>query len=170
MSAEAVLASLVPAFRANVQALMAACLVKGIDVVPYNGLRSIEDQARLWRRSRSTVDADNAVNLLRVNGAPFLANVLASIGPQPPGPWATNALPGNSWHQWGEACDLFIRVNGKADWNGPDYATMSNEAVRIGLTSGYHWKQPDRDHVQLRPGNAPTDALPWTEIDARFAK
>ena len=38
--------------------------------------------------------------------ANFLASVLDGVGPQH-GPHVTNALPGLSWHQWGEAVDCF---------------------------------------------------------------
>ena len=77
------------------------------------------------------------------------------MGPQN-GRWATNALPGYSWHQWGEAVDAFWLVNGKSEW-APDklidgkngYKVYAAEAKKMGLTS-LGSTLDDWPHVQLR--------------------
>src|SRR6185369_14731386 len=94
---------------------------------------------------------------LRDQGAPFLAHCLESVGPQSGDP-VTNAIPGLSWHQWGEAMDCVWIVDGAAEWsttrkvNGVNgYRAYANEAVRLGLTAGGFFRSlKDWPHVQLR--------------------
>ena len=66
----------------------------------------------------------------------------ALVGPQKGDP-VTNAIPGLSWHQWGEAVDCFWVVNNKAVWdletvvNGLNrFMVYANEAKKLGLDAG----------------------------------
>ena len=52
---------------------------------------------------------------MKDEGAPWLANVLAEVGPQH-GAHVTNALPGKSAHQYRLAVDCFWLLNGEAEW------------------------------------------------------
>lgn len=168
MSASVVLASLEPSFQPKMQQLIVDCLAAGIAIVPYFGLRSPADQARLWRQSRATAEVQSAIQMLQQNRAPWLASVLDGVGPQPNGPWRTNALPGASWHQYGTACDCYVEREGKPVWNGsdPGYAVYADKAEVLGLTAGARWHTPDTDHVQLDSANSPRSAMSWADIDA----
>jgi hypothetical protein len=90
-------------------------------------------------------------------GALFLAHCLASVGPRSGDP-VTNAVPGFSWHQSGEAMDCMWIVNGFAEWsttrkvNGVNgYRTDADEAVGSGsLPAASLPASKDWPHVQLR--------------------
>jgi hypothetical protein len=62
--------------------------------------------------------------MLRDRGAPFLADTLTLVAEmRTPGRWATNLLPGSSWHQFGEAIDL----GGMMAWiGGVAYLMLGN--------------------------------------------
>ena len=168
----AVLATLVPAFRGMVETLLEACAAEGIEMRPSAGLRDPFEQARLWRQSRSIEQINRRVAEFRAAGAHFLAHCLTSVGPQHGDP-VTNAPPGFSWHQWGEALDCFWLVDGRAEWsvdrkvrglNG--YRVYSQQARVMGLTSGGAWVSiKDWPHVQLRAAASPDRALTVVEID-----
>jgi len=124
---------------------------------PCDTLRDPYTQARLWRQSRSKAVIQKKIKELKEKGAPFLAHCIESVGPQS-GPHVTNAIPGLSWHQWGEAVDCYWSAKGKVVWdqnlkiagvNG--YQAYAEEAKKLGLNSGYYWsKLKDVPHVQFR--------------------
>lgn len=162
-----------PQFRHEVESLLAACGRISITMVPYFTLRTPYEQARLWRQSRPRPIIDTKVAELRAMGAPYLAGVLESVGSQN-GPHVTNALPGASWHQWGEAVDCYWQVNGDAEWcptkkvNGKNgYQEYARIAKRLGLNAGGYWTSiKDWPHVQLSPKDSPLEAgKSWPDID-----
>lgn len=164
---------LVPQFRASVIQLLQNCTTRGVQMVPTEGLRSPALQAKYWRQSRSIVEINHAIAMLRQNGASYLADVLDAVGPQN-GDEVTKVLPGNSWHQWGEAVDCFWEVDGKAEWsttkkvNGVNgYHVYAEEAQKLGLTAGLLWPRfKDAPHVQLRKDDNPiSSGLKWPDID-----
>lgn len=107
---------LVPELRPLVTQLLDKCAARNVRMVPNQTLRSPAQQAKYWRQSRSLVEINQAIAMLRAAGASYLADVLESVGPQS-GDEVTKVLPGNSWHQWGEAIDCFWEVDGKAEWS-----------------------------------------------------
>lgn len=139
---------------------------------PYDGLRDPFSQAKLWRQSRSGEQIQLQILKFRNQGAEFLAHCLSSVGPQQGDP-VTNALPGLSWHQWGEAVDCFWLVDGKAEWrtkrlvNGQNgYHVYAEEASRIGVQAGGLWNSlKDWPHVQLQKFSSPLHAFSIMEID-----
>ena len=152
---------LAPAFLPRALELLEAVNARGTSrfaVRPFFAARSPWAQARLWWQSRPWLEIDRAIRALEAAGAPSLANVLRDVGPQT-GRWATNALPGSSWHQWCEALDCFVvdLVTGRATWDAghPGYAAYAEEAERRGLTAGLRWRVADAVHVQLRAAPAP---------------
>lgn len=159
-------------FRARVQNLLNACRARGVEMRPYTTLRDPFEQARLWRQSRTREQINRKVAQLREVGADFLAHCLESVGPQN-GRHVTDAPPGLSWHQWGEAVDCFWVVEGQAEWsperkvNGSNgYHVYAEEARRLGLTAGGHWSNfKDWPHVQLRAANNPQEVLSLQQID-----
>ena len=165
--------------RPNAQELLAKCLSKGVEMRPSQTVRTPLEQAKLWRQSRTRSDIVAQINRFHLDGAEFLAFCLDSVGPQSGDP-VTNAPPGLSWHQWGEAMDCFWVVDGSAEWstrrlvagvNG--YQVYAEEAKRLGLTPGGYFRSlKDWPHVQLRTDSSPLGPLTIVEIDremkARF--
>jgi len=139
---------------------------------PYEGVRSPFGQARYWRRSRTDEETWKEIRRLEESGASFLAHCIESVGPQE-GKQVTNALPGYSWHQWGEALDCFWWVNNEMVWdtellvdglNG--YAVYGEEAKKLGLDCGLYWSSfVDAPHVQLRSTAGPHHLYSLQEIN-----
>lgn len=144
-------ALLVPEFRHFVPLLQARAAARGYVLEPFFTLRDPWEQARLWRQSRGSQEIAAKIELMRERGQFWLAQVLSSVGPQS-GPWATNATPGHSFHQWGEAVDFYWDLGGEASWEGHAYYVLGEEAARLGLCSGLFWKSQDKVHAQLRRG------------------
>jgi hypothetical protein len=163
---------LTAAFGDKLAQLLTACRGEGVEMRPYFGIRTPFEQARLWRQSRTREEIGQKIAWLTARGAPFLAHCLESVGPQN-GAHVTNAIPGFSWHQWGEAADCLWVVEGKAEWstvkkaggrNG--YRVLAEQATALGLDAGGFWKSlKDWPHVQLRRAASPTAVYPVAEID-----
>lgn len=163
--------------RTQAEQLLANCAGRGYEMRPFFTLRTAEDQAKLWRQSRTSQEIDQRTQELEDGGAPYLARIIRDVGPQS-GPKVTNAIPGLSWHQWGEAMDCFWVVDGGAEWstrrkidglNG--YAVYADEAEQLGLTAGGHWQSfKDWPHVQLRPDGSPASLHSLEDIDAEMAR
>lgn len=166
---------LVPEFREKVEELLQKCENRGVSMRVYFTVRTPHKQAKLWRQSRSTWEINSKIDFLRSKGAYFLADVLDSVGPQH-GRHVTNALPGQSWHQFGEAVDAFWLVDGAANWstkqkiNGVNgYRIWGEEAMKMGLMSGGYFRSiKDWPHVQLRKAGSPTSVYGWDDIDAKM--
>ncbi|MGP4665582.1 M15 family metallopeptidase [Agrobacterium pusense] len=165
-------------FRDKVANLIKTMRALGIVMRPYTAVRTVEEQAILWRQSRSAEEVQTAIERLRDGGAPFLAEALQSVGPRH-GKHVTNALPGLSWHQWGEAVDCFWAVNGVAEWSASriidgvnGYQVYAEMAKQAGLTAGGFWRSlKDWPHVQLRAAGSPVlSGYNLAEIDAEMQK
>lgn len=169
---------LVPEFRATYVRLLADCADNGTPMLPFYTLRPPHDQARLWRQSRTHLEIETGLQWLRSAGAHWIAEVIVSVGPQH-GRWATNAVPGNSWHQWAEAGDAAAVIDGKLSWDtipgergGPgdaSYRFYALRATELGLTP-LGPRIGDWVHVQLRRESAPAHVFPWPEIDAEMRR
>ncbi len=158
-------------FAEKLKTALQDCAQKGIVMVPYQGIRDPWEQARLWRRSRSTAEVTAAIARLEAEDAPFLSSVLREVGPQKTGTNVTNALPGFSWHQWGEAVDSFWSIDGKAEWDDlTGYKVYAEAGEAAGLTAGGRWTSQDWPHLQLRPEGSPSKALTVQEIDAAMRR
>lgn len=161
-----------PEFRAKISQLLDHCKNDGIEMYPNEGLRDPFKQARYWRQSRPTNEINAKINELNSHGATFLAHCIESVGPQH-GPHVTNAIPGLSWHQWGEALDCFWLVNGNAEWsitrlvNGKNgFHVYANLAPGVALTAGGLWSNfKDWPHVQLNEASSPLGKYTLQQID-----
>ena len=161
------LSLLEPAFHEKVKFVLGA-VNAGTDsyrLRPFYTLRSPEAQARLWRQSRSSEQIRDVIGMLRRAGATYLSDVLIRVGPQY-GRWATNALPGQSWHQWGQALDCFVVAGGKAIWSSthPGYIRYAEIAEAQGLTAGAYWRPGDAVHIQMTADRV-GQSYRWPEID-----
>ena len=154
-----------PGFRATAEKAIALCAEDGYELRPFYTLRDVWEQSKLWRQSRPRSEVEAGAQKLKANGAIWLAEVLMEVGPQN-GRWATNALPGLSWHQHGEAIDCFVAEGNKASWSArhPGYKAWGTHAKSLGLTAGYFWSQRDAVHVQLRPERV-LKRYSWAELD-----
>lgn len=131
-------------------------------------LRAPDEQARLWRQSRSSEQIREAVRMLRRRGAHWIADTLTNVGPQY-GRWATNALPGQSWHQHGLAADCFIVAKGRAVWDSGHigYQKYASAAKDEGIVSGAYWRRRDAVHVQKNNSRV-SDTFDWARIDEKM--
>lgn len=165
------LATLRPEFRKKVEAALAACADRGVELRPTSSgaYRSPADQARFWRQSRTTAEILERIEELRGHGRPVTAWFLEVVGPQygKVGHHVTHALPGESWHQWGLALDVVWIVDGRACWLSPDdfenymesgFWVWRKMAEHAGLDWGPIW---DWAHVQAG------DGLPFGFSDER---
>ncbi len=164
---------LVPEMGEKVEKLVAACALRNLQVVPFFTLRGPAIQGRLWCQSRSAAEISARKTLLIGAGAPTIASLIdPSMAYK--GRWATNCLPGLSWHQWGEATDCMIVVGGKAVWSSSLYTTVyADEAKKLGLTAGALWAiSKDPVHVQLQSYPSPMmvggTVTTWAQIEARM--
>ncbi|MCW3477164.1 M15 family metallopeptidase [Limobrevibacterium gyesilva] len=143
------LTDLVPAFRTTVQAVLDECAANGLVLRPYFVMRDPVTQGRLWRQSRPGAEVEARIEQLRAQGCDFLASCIERAGPSC-GQEVTRAIPGLSWHQYGEAVDCYVvGPDGQPDWDSPDYAKFGQVGEAHGLRWGGHFG--DNDHLQLRP-------------------
>ena len=163
---------LIAELRPIARTLITNCRARGIEMRPYETLRSPTEQGILWRQSRTREQVRAKVAELRDQGAEFLASCIESVGPRS-GRHVTDAPPGLSWHQWGEAFDSFWVINGDAEWsttrtvNGLNgYHVYADEIERLDLTAGGHWPNfKDWPHAQLRSETSPLRVFTLTEIN-----
>ena len=73
---------------------------------------------------------------------------LYAQGRTKPGPIVTNTLA--SKHVEGTAWDFCMIVDGKVNWDAPNYEPAAAVAKELGLNAGYYWKMRDCPHIQLR--------------------
>lgn len=164
-------------FRADLDEVFEKCKGLGVVMRPYCGTREPAEQARLWRQSRSRERIETQIAELQQLGAPYLAEVIESVGPQS-GRHVTNAIPGLSWHQWGEAIDCFWLVDRDAEWSTTKKATLTDGrlmngyrlyaevAGEIGLTAGGLWRRlKDWPHLQKHSGSVKSVHPTMREID-----
>lgn len=127
-----------------------ACSADGLSVLVYCTLRTPEEQAVLYRIHRSAEQVERGVRRLMALGLERQARVLAEAAPQVggPGPRATNALPGLSFHQahfleseWGAlALDFVPIVAGRPRWKDAAlYERAAALAEGVGLTWSGRW-------------------------------
>jgi peptidoglycan LD-endopeptidase CwlK len=170
------LAGLDPDFRTLLDNTLANCAGHNLTMVPYFGIRTPFQQGALWRQSRSAAQVVAKVTDLKSKGAHFLAHCIESVGSQH-GPPVTNAIPGYSWHQWGEAMDCYWLYNGKAEWsndllgNKNGYRIYADQATKAGLSAGGYWQSlKDWPHVQKRKAGNPSDSgFSLVQIDAKMS-
>lgn len=125
MSDKERLARLQPDFAALIVKLMDAVKARGYELMITQDLRTFEEQNALYAKGRTKG-----------------------------GPKVTNAIGGQSMHNYGLAVDFALkeRVNG-SHWpeKHPVWATIGEEAKKLGLEWGGEWKTlVDKPHVQVR--------------------
>lgn len=178
MSNEQILGTLNPQFREKVEDLIGRLTAAGLHPVLTTGVRDPWTQAKLWRKSRTAAEVAAKIADLDARGAPYLAQILRDVGPQPHGSWATDAAPGLGWHQWREAVDFGWKspTSGRLLEGGPDdgeefhyaeqcYDKLGELCAQTGLTWGDSFG--DENHVQGPAAKAPQYVMSYPEIDAK---
>lgn len=138
--------ALYPPFARKAERLVDACVRRGAVFVATSGLRTWDEQARIYAIGR-TRDRDGR-----------------AIGPGDAayGRHVTDAEPGTSDHNFGLALDFVRDADGKlstglqpAADRDANYLPLAEEARALGLESGFYWQaKPGRSfrdlgHVQL---------------------
>jgi len=147
-------------FRIRLRELLRLCSADGLPVLPYCTMRTCAEQAVIYRRSRTTKEIKQKIQSLTDRGYPFLADALASVGPQTGtlGAHKTMAAPGESWHQYALAADCVPLDNGKAVWDSdaPEWQVYGKAAKIAGLYWAGSWRNfQEFPHVQLYPTSNP---------------
>ena len=148
---------LAPELFAKVELLVKRCKDRGIVLGIGTTIRGPDAQARLWCRSRTPEDVERRRDMI-ARVAPKMAALLkpeyAGLGPQ-----MTSHLPMQSWHQLGEALDVYAVVGGKAVWDGSTALAIASLAKEVGLPHSYNektWEVKSRHwHIQLRRKETP---------------
>ena len=159
-----------PTFMGKCQALLNGCASQNVIMVPTYGLRTLEAQAKLWRQSRSTAVVTAEIQSLRAIQCDYLADILQGVGPQPTAKWATDAIPGLSWHNWGQALDCMWQLDDgsfEEDGDTPGYHTYGQQAKSLGLRWGGDFSHEDYGHVQLNQKEL-TSLYPLKYINDHF--
>lgn len=116
---------LYPPFAAALTDLLAAALAQGAQFFVISGFRTYGEQTALWQQGRTA-----------------------------PGRIVTNAMGGQSAHNFGIAADLcrdgFVdRAGLQPDWKPEAYEILRELAPKHGLVWGGSWRFADNPHVQL---------------------
>ncbi len=139
--------------------IIEACASVQIKIIVVSSLRSLEEQAKLYRQSRTTREINEKISKFRDRGYWFLADAIERVG-SCNGDHVTNAAPGESWHNYGLAFDAVPIVNGKPAWrylHAQEQWEVYGEAVRqSGMTWGGDWRRfKDYPHAQLHAKGNP---------------
>lgn len=110
-----------PELQTLARKLLEECAKQGIWVLIYYGFRTRAEQEALYAQGRTK-----------------------------PGKIVTNAKPGTSKHEIGEAIDCAPVKDGKIDWNSPDFDKIGAIGKSMGLVWGGDFtKIKDKPHFQL---------------------
>ena len=168
------LEDLIPEMEIKAKEVEFRCADAGVDILIYCTLRTLEEQAILYRQSRPFSLIVEKVRKLRERGFGFLADVLLKVGAQS-GPYATDAGPGESWHNYAEAIDGVPMIGGKIAWSYDDapksWDIYANACREAGLNYSGDWvKFKELCHAQLRHGSNPLKLYKPDEIKAMLVK
>lgn len=102
------LSELLPSVQVAAAEAIADCKKHGIDTLVTCTYRTGEEQAALYAKGRTA-----------------------------PGPKVTNAAPGQSFHQYRVALDIYVVENGKIDFAGK--SPKWNDMAKIFIAHGFEW-------------------------------
>lgn len=161
--------------RAKAEMILQACdEAGGFDLLIYCTLRTLEEQARLFRQSRSRKEIDDKIRKYHNRGYVFLADIIEKVGPCY-GEHVTNAAPGESWHNYGQAFDAVPLIGGKPAWNyfkAKSYWDAYGEAVRQAklFWAGDWVNFREYPHAQLKKSGNPLTSFNPDEAHSIFEK
>jgi hypothetical protein len=109
------------------------CEKRGAIYIVTSGLRSLEEQKRLYDIGRTPESKARNEEIV------------------------TKAVPGASYHNFGLACDAVRdgdedKWGVQPDWSPTAYVVLADEAKKVGLNPGYYFKnfKGDYPHVQFK--------------------
>lgn len=162
-----------PEFQPKVKELISNLNKKGIYPFISSTLRGPGAQAVEYCKGRTIVSIKTEITKYRAQGLKMIpgylekANVSRAVSSK-----VTNALPGQSWHQHGEAVDFFFKTpEGKYEDNpkNPNWKILADEAKALGLFPGFYFEKfKDIPHVQFQSLPSPVMTLP--ALDQWLAK
>lgn len=146
------LRDLLPHVQPKAAEVIDECGRLGVELLVTCTYRSPEEQARLYRQSRTITEIRSKAEQYS-NGYGALADILWSVGPQYGrlGRHVTNAGPGESWHNYGQAMDVVILIDGKPCWDDehPAWETYGKVAEKVGFTWAGRWVRfRELPHIQ----------------------
>jgi len=154
---------LVPEVKEKAEKVLEVCRAIELGLLIYCTLRTLEEQSKLYRQSRSWQEIKTKILKYKGRGFSFLADILDGVGPCS-GPHVTNAGPGESWHNYAEAWDAVPLLGGKPAWKYSDgkepWDAYGECVVQVGMDWAGNWSTfRERPHAQLRPGSNPLKAM-----------
>jgi len=160
------LSDLTPETMTRAKKIIEICENNGVELLIYCTLRSLREQAILFRQGRSWSQISDKINRLKIAGYAELGDLIEKVGPQHETKKVTNAGPGESWHNFGEAFDAVPIVGGKALWNDKvKYQVYGDSVVACGMNWAGNWKTfREFPHAQLRSGGNPLKVMSPDEI------
>ncbi len=165
---------LTPNFRPLVEKLIEKCAKKRVKLVPEFTLRGPLTQARLWCQGRSRFQIQIMIENFKKLQCPTMLRCLERAFAEKPkkdlSKICTHSLPGESWHHWGEAVDLYVEKRGKiARDDSKAYQIFREEADKLGLVSGANFKRlAEPAHIQLSTFIKPNQS--FYTLDRRLAE
>jgi peptidoglycan L-alanyl-D-glutamate endopeptidase CwlK len=165
------ISELVNELQQNAEQVLNYCEQQGVDLLIYCTYRSPQEQARLYRQSRTSAQVQKKIDSLRNRGFAELADILSQVGPQQGklGAHVTFAGPGESWHNFRRAFDAVPLIGGKAMWEKrhPHWQIYGAGARNAGLEWAGDWKKfKEYPHTQLASGGNPLKVLRPDEVKA----
>ena len=137
------------------------------------GYVSPAKQAELWRNGHSDNQIDHQIAMLEQMECHNIAFILQSTKSNV-GPFTTDVLPGCSWYNWGEVItfDLIDNITQKIfRERDEEYKLAAKLAKKVGLTSGYFFKDLERPRViQLHSAPSILHVFSIQEIDAKLGE
>jgi peptidoglycan L-alanyl-D-glutamate endopeptidase CwlK len=134
------LEDLVPEVQQMAKEHILRCADAGFELLIYCTLRDAQEQARLYRQSRTKEQVQKKMDQLTAKGFPSLAKILKDVGPQKTAPKVTNAGPGESFHQYNRAYDCVPVLQGKPIWGtGGEGAALWDKVGKLGKKCGLEW-------------------------------
>lgn len=130
---EPLIRKLHPSIQDRARETLVRAFSQGVSLIVTQGLRTNEEQARLYAQGRTA-----------------------------PGAIVTNAPPGSSWHNFGLAFDVAVLDDmGKTTW--PENSALWQKIGTIGKSTGCAWGGDwttikDRPHFEYHPGLTLADA------------
>lgn len=123
---------LYPAFALKLEQLIENCLKRGVSYWVISGLRTWVEQDALYAQGRDKTG--KVIDKTKI---------------------VTNAKGGQSNHNFSVAVDFCNDKDGNLEdglqpnWDNTAYQILAEEAEKLGLEAGLHWKFTDADHIQL---------------------
>jgi hypothetical protein len=173
------LSLLVPDFRKQMMKALAKAKEQRLNIQVLTTVLSPMEQASLWKQGRSKIAAELKTLALENAKAPYLAECLRLSQPQGTN-IVTELLPGQSWHQWGEAASLiWVEGTRKINWSSRDnhggqngYHAFAKILEEFSLVCCGEFENTDEAWrtAQLRHDRYPSDVYDLIHIDTEMKK